>query len=513
MDCDARRVRAISKTLRAIANLTDETAHGKTLEANCLFEIIVQTRLSAAQTSALGAHLQAKGFDLLRVTHSPRLLSYRLLTVLSFSAVLALAVVTCWIANVKLRRGRRSMRVFLSYRVAADAELARALFVRLTEAGVDVWWDQECLPKGKPWEEGFADGLFSSTCFVALLSKAAVASFGELHAGAPCDNVLLEHRLALELHARGRIKRIFPVFIGERAGVGNDSTFGDAAPRLVLPSCQHVVVAAVERKVAHHLRRKQIRKQRLVQKQGEGAATVASVVHAIAQSQGELVSGVADAAISRLVASIEKMVEEVRAEQQAALSTDASADTAGRPSGKSAVGPSTASLRSLHRPWALCWLRRSPVAPRLLREHEASQRASKRPECPMTDREEVEMEVAPLERRRLDGYFTSNVHEDSRDHFVLNPLMLHKAKEVDDANTSRSGGLARLNGMVKSEERVVDVYLQRHEKVQKGARHSRVDAARLAAKLEVRRANNSLTEQEISRRASQVVRAREQQGV
>jgi hypothetical protein len=222
------------------------------------------------------------------------------------------------------------------------------------------------------------------------------------------------------------------------------------------------------------------------------------------------VSGVADAAISRLVASIEKMVAEERAEQQNALSADA----AGRPSEQSTVGTSKVILQNLRRPWALCGLRRRPIAPWLLREHEASQRASERPGRSMIDQGEVEMEVAPLERGRLDGFFTSNVHEDSTDHRVLNPLMLHKAKEVDDANTSRSGGLARLVGVVRSEERVVDVYLQRHEKVEKGARHSRVDAARLTAKLEMRRVTNSLTEQEMSRRASQVVRARaEQQAV
>ena len=87
----------------------------------------------------------------------------------------------------------RPLRVFLSYRVAADADLASALYERLTEAGIDAWLDKECLPKGKSWEEGFANGLFSSAIFLPLMSQAALASFADLSADtAYCDNVLLE---------------------------------------------------------------------------------------------------------------------------------------------------------------------------------------------------------------------------------------------------------------------------------------------------------------------------------
>ena len=52
--------------------------------------------------------------------------------------------------------------VFLSYRVAADAALAEQLYDKLTMNGVRVWWDKRCLPPGKPWEDGFVDGLLRS---------------------------------------------------------------------------------------------------------------------------------------------------------------------------------------------------------------------------------------------------------------------------------------------------------------------------------------------------------------
>ena len=40
--------------------------------------------------------------------------------------------------------------------------------------------------------------------------------FEVLHAGSACDNVLLEHTLALEWFERGEIKGIFPVMVGNR---------------------------------------------------------------------------------------------------------------------------------------------------------------------------------------------------------------------------------------------------------------------------------------------------------
>ena len=44
--------------------------------------------------------------------------------------------------------------VFISYRVDSDADMSKALYERLTAAGVTVWWDKECLLPGESWEVG-----------------------------------------------------------------------------------------------------------------------------------------------------------------------------------------------------------------------------------------------------------------------------------------------------------------------------------------------------------------------
>ena len=71
-------------------------------------------------------------------------------------------------------------------------------------------------------EDGFCDGLVKSRTIIMLLSRDAInhatnkrQSFVELTAESPCDNVLLEHRMALEFRALGLLQNIFPVMIGD----------------------------------------------------------------------------------------------------------------------------------------------------------------------------------------------------------------------------------------------------------------------------------------------------------
>lgn len=112
--------------------------------------------------------------------------------------------------------------VFLSYRVASDLDFAELLYDLLTSLEITVWFDKKCLKPGEPWEEGFCSGLCSSMTFVCILSKEGINSkdkawqnFGKLTKDSPCDNVHLEHRLALELRTLGYISKVFPVMIGE----------------------------------------------------------------------------------------------------------------------------------------------------------------------------------------------------------------------------------------------------------------------------------------------------------
>ena len=62
------------------------------------------------------------------------------------------------------------------------------------------------------WEQGFCEGLVSSRAFVPLLSRDAInhpdkdwQNFSKLTADSSCDNVFLEHRLAVELQELGLI--------------------------------------------------------------------------------------------------------------------------------------------------------------------------------------------------------------------------------------------------------------------------------------------------------------------
>ena len=106
--------------------------------------------------------------------------------------------------------------VFICYRVASDSEHAERLYNLLTNKGLKVWWDKVSLLPGVPWDEGFCDGIMKSKAFVPIFSRDAIANFEHLHENSPCDNVLFELRLALELRTAGFLDKIFPVMIGDR---------------------------------------------------------------------------------------------------------------------------------------------------------------------------------------------------------------------------------------------------------------------------------------------------------
>jgi hypothetical protein len=185
---------------------------------------------------------------------------------------------------------------FISYRVAANADEARELFDQLTADGqATVFFDKECLPDGENWEKEFCKGLVDSRVFVPIVSEDAIKhpsktwqNFEMLTEDQlKCDNVFLEHCLALELRQRGYIEKIFPIMIGKKQG--NDYVKIDH--RLEMPqNCPDKIIRAVQLKVNQHLESNSLgcpHKQR----------TVAATWAEIAACQGAEVEGAASIAL------------------------------------------------------------------------------------------------------------------------------------------------------------------------------------------------------------------------
>jgi serine/threonine protein kinase len=151
--------------------------------------------------------------------------------------------------------------VFISYRVGSDSLEAEALYNALVDRGVRVWWDQKSLLPGEPWDQKFCEGLAKSRIIAPLLSRAAMKSptnprqnLETLHESSPCDNVLLEHRLALELRDRGLIEKIFPLFIGDKKEDGTTYTrylFNGSDSNY--PACPEEVLQSLELKLKSEL--------------------------------------------------------------------------------------------------------------------------------------------------------------------------------------------------------------------------------------------------------------------
>ena len=200
--------------------------------------------------------------------------------------------------------------VFLSYRVASDSQHVEKLYHLLTAQGFKVYWDKLCLEPGVDWEQGFCEGLVSSRAFVPLLSRDAInhadndwQNFSKLTADSKCDNVFLEHRLAVELQGLGLIEKIFPIFVGNF-----DTTtleYSDYFKSGCHPSLSEVTVKSVEEKLRHHMESQALGTPIVPDR------TLASVVGAITACQGAFIIGPADATFAAAAASIAKMLTDV----------------------------------------------------------------------------------------------------------------------------------------------------------------------------------------------------------
>ena len=115
-----------------------------------------------------------------------------------------------------------------------------------------------------------------------------------------CDNVFLEHRLAVELHGLGLIENIFPVFIGDLDATTSEYSnyFGSGCH----PSLFEVTVKSVEEKLRHHMESQALGTPIVPDR------TVKSVVDAITACQGAFILGPVDATFAAAADTIVKML-------------------------------------------------------------------------------------------------------------------------------------------------------------------------------------------------------------
>ena len=120
-----------------------------------------------------------------------------------------------------------------------------------------------------------------------------------LTADSPCDNVLLEHRLALDLEARGLTEKVYPIFIGDYDFTAD--TY-EQYPWPNLSAVAGVVVKSVEEKLQMHLNRQALGTPMLE------SMSVKDVMDAVTAHQGYHVSGLKAAAFEGCVSIIQQMV-------------------------------------------------------------------------------------------------------------------------------------------------------------------------------------------------------------
>jgi TIR domain len=157
--------------------------------------------------------------------------------------------------------------VFLSYRVASDANIALLIYERLSRRGIRVWFDKMNILPGREWEQEFADGLLTSSCFVCLLSRNAinhpnkpVQNFNSLESSSKADSVLIEWNLALEFAERGLLTKIYPIMIGDKVITETEGepmvTYTNYFSSGCHPSgCRDIIVESVELRMKAHLER------------------------------------------------------------------------------------------------------------------------------------------------------------------------------------------------------------------------------------------------------------------
>ncbi|KAJ3092047.1 hypothetical protein HK102_011253 [Quaeritorhiza haematococci] len=125
--------------------------------------------------------------------------------------------------NWVCRHGKQEHDFFISYRVKTDGANAEKLALELMadDQHPHAYLDRRCLVAGKPFQEGFLNGLKRSRVIVLLISSGALKDVRDAHNYA--DNMLLEWEYALEdLKTSSMTKVIIPLLI---ATENDDASF------------------------------------------------------------------------------------------------------------------------------------------------------------------------------------------------------------------------------------------------------------------------------------------------
>lgn len=172
-------------------------------------------------------------------------------------------------------------------------------------------------------KEGFCDGMVKSLVFLPLLSRNAInnssiekQNLASLSRSGYCDNVLLEHRLAMELAERGIIRNIYPVLIGDFVVDDSGGSYSDYFTSGCHPKLSNaVIVDSVEHALQDQLNRLCFGTP-LLENQ-----TVPVILDSIVNNQGCLIDGPYDTAFDPVIADVLQMVRQKRSVDELSYST------------------------------------------------------------------------------------------------------------------------------------------------------------------------------------------------
>ena len=414
----------------------------------------------------------------------------------------ALAMAAIHLAKTRWQR----ISIFLSYRGSADAPLVEALYNELTGLGLRVWWDKKCLQPGHRWEDGFADGLFSSRVFVPVLSQAGLANFAVLDTDSACDNVLLEHLLALEQEKRGKMKAVFPIFVGQVLSSGRHGHFFKEKT----PSFRtDIVVEAVDAKAREHLQRHcrgGLPVQLHVADRSPGG-----VYAQLKSYQGNCVQGGREDSLRCIAHEILDMVKDVA---ESKVSAEAQEET------QVSAQRSPISLR-MRRSWMsqahlVSWRRSTALLSPSARSDGGSSARSELGLSPSAISIGAEGSWA-ADANPIEQCFSTSFRDESTSGEAINPVLVLKAKKQREksrqpkpGSPQKSGGLKVLlppTELTLRPDQEIERYM-RSEQVEMSAHNSHTDESEAAIALHTHQVSHAIAHRTKAAQRSRVQRAR-----